>query len=152
MSENRVIGIGNKIPWHLPKDFKWFKSLTIGQAVVMGRKTFESIGSKPLPGRKNFVLSRTSSIQEGIRFVSSKELLEIAHGPGYSNTTFFICGGQNVYEQFLSKCSMLYLTIVKRFIQNGEVFFPPFEDQFSLPVLMEENEDFKILSYTNLKL
>src|SRR5438105_11367065 len=57
MSLNRVIGAGNKIPWHLPEDFKWFKRMTTGKVVVMGRKTFESLG-QPLPNRRNFILSR----------------------------------------------------------------------------------------------
>ena len=70
MSENRVIGAGNKIPWHLPEDFKWFKKMTTGQVVVMGRKTFESIG-RPLPNRETIVLSsRRFSISRCVRTIS----------------------------------------------------------------------------------
>src|SRR5512136_2712076 len=69
MSLNRVIGAGNKIPWHLPEDFKWFKKMTTGQVIVMGRKTFESIG-KPLPNRTTIVLSRSRETIPGVRVVS----------------------------------------------------------------------------------
>ncbi|HAV62180.1 MAG TPA: dihydrofolate reductase, partial [Verrucomicrobiales bacterium] len=64
MSENRVIGHGNRIPWHLPEDFRFFKSTTMGHVLVMGRKTFESIG-RPLPGRETIVLSRTGFSHPG---------------------------------------------------------------------------------------
>src|SRR5438876_5577644 len=70
MSENRVIGQGSKIPWHLPEDFKWFKQMTTGQVVVMGRKTFESIG-RPLPNRETVILSRSSFQHPGVRTVAT---------------------------------------------------------------------------------
>jgi len=70
MSLNRVIGAGNRIPWHLPEDFKWFKQVTMGHVLVMGRKTFESIG-KPLPGRETLVLSRSGFVHPGVRTVRS---------------------------------------------------------------------------------
>ena len=66
MSLNRVIGAGNRIPWHLPEDFKWFKQMTTGQVIVMGRKTFESIG-KPLPNRTTIVLTRSPEPIPGVR-------------------------------------------------------------------------------------
>src|SRR5436305_15119378 len=76
MSENRVIGQGNKIPWHLPEDFKWFKKMTTGQVVVMGRKTFESIG-KPLPNRETIVLSRSNFQHAGVGTVSDLPELDV---------------------------------------------------------------------------
>ena len=69
MSLNRVIGAGNRIPWHLSEDFKWFKQMTTGQVIVMGRKTFESIG-KPLPNRTTIVLTRSPGSIPGVRVVS----------------------------------------------------------------------------------
>ncbi len=76
MSENRVIGAGNRIPWHLPEDFKWFKKMTTGQVIVMGRKTFESIG-KPLPNRLTIVLSRSHFSYSGVRVLRDlNELIE----------------------------------------------------------------------------
>src|SRR2546430_11932335 len=84
MSENRVIGAGGKIPWHLPGDFKWFKKTTTGQVIVMGRKTFESIG-KPLPNRTTIVLSRSQFSCPGVRVLHDlTELIEFAAGHGSS--------------------------------------------------------------------
>src|SRR2546426_12461960 len=75
MSLNRVIGAGNKIPWHLPEDFKWFKKMTTGQVIVMGRKTFESIG-QPLPNRKTIVLTRSPAPIAGVQTISDLSQLE----------------------------------------------------------------------------
>ena len=74
MAENRVIGNGNKIPWHLPDDFKWFKAKTMGHILIMGRKTFESIG-RPLPGRETIILSQSGCRAPGTRTVESLEQL-----------------------------------------------------------------------------
>src|SRR5947208_3558335 len=100
MAENRVIGNGNKIPWHLPEDFKWFKRMTTGQIVVMGRKTFESIG-KALPNREIVVLSRSGFSYPGVRTVESLKQLDLAHEPRET----FICGGAQIYAQTLPLCS-----------------------------------------------
>jgi dihydrofolate reductase len=144
MSENRVIGNGNKIPWHLPEDFKWFKKMTTGQIIVMGRKTFESIG-KPLPNRTTIILSRTNFQFPGVKTISDLNEIERAI-PDVADRQVFICGGAEIYEQTLSRCSDLYLTLVKQTV-GGDAFFPPFENQF---VLMEEiidTPEFKILHY-----
>src|SRR4051794_12081136 len=106
MSLNRVIGQGNKIPWHLPEDFKWFKRMTTGQVVVMGRKTFESIG-KPLPNRETIVLSRSHFAYPGVRTISNLSELGLEH----EAREVFICGGAQIYEQALPMCSDLYLTL-----------------------------------------
>src|ERR1700756_4706761 len=111
MSLNRVIGAGSRIPWHLPEDFKWFKKMTTGQVVVMGRKTFESIG-KPLPNRETIVLSRGQFNPPGVRTISN--LAEI--DPAREAREIFICGGAQLYEQALPLCSDLYLTLVKRIV------------------------------------
>lgn len=140
MSENRVIGNGNKIPWHLPEDFKWFKQMTTGQIVVMGRKTFESIG-KPLPNRTTIILSRTNFEVPGVQTVRSLE--EIPEAP---DKKVFICGGGQIYEQALPLCSDVYLTLVKRTVE-GDAFFPPFEDQFELTEVLRDTPEFKILHY-----
>ena len=89
MSLNRVIGDGNRIPWHLPEDFKWFKATTLGHVLVMGRKTFESIG-KPLPGRDTIVLTRAEGwTHPGVRTAAS--LADVV--PLIGDRTAFICGG-----------------------------------------------------------
>jgi dihydrofolate reductase len=146
MSENRVIGQGNKIPWHLPEDFKWFKKMTTGQVVVMGRKTFESIG-KPLPNRETIVLSRSDFQHVGVGTVSDLTQIDLANEP----REVFICGGAQIYEQALPLCSDLYLTLVKRVVP-GDTFFPPFEEQFELSEEIMDCADFKILHYRNRKL
>src|SRR5258707_9698721 len=127
MSLNRVIGAGNRIPWHLPEDFQWFKKMTTGQVVVMGRKTFESIG-KPLPNRTTIVLTRSANTFLGARTVADLQDLD-PEDPAWEGKEIYICGGARVYEQALPRCSDLYLTLVKREV-DGNVFFPPFEDRF----------------------
>lgn len=143
MSENRVIGHGNKIPWHLPEDFKWFKKVTTGQVVVMGRKTFESIG-RPLPNRTTVVLSRSQFHYPEVQVFH--ELGQI--DPAGDAREFFICGGAQIYEQALPLCSDLYLTLVKRRVE-GDAFFPAFEDRFELAEELFDNADFKVLRYRN---
>lgn len=144
MSLNRVIGAGNKIPWHLPEDFKWFKKMTTGQIIVMGRKTFESIG-KPLPNRTTIVLTRSPHSMAGVQTVSGLSQIDPA-SPEYAGREVYICGGAQVYEQALPLCSDLFLTLVKRVVE-GDVFFPPFEDQFDLAEEIRDGPEFKILHY-----
>jgi len=141
MSQNRVIGAGNKIPWHLPEDFKWFKATTTGHVIVMGRKTFESIG-KPLPNRQTIVLSRSAWTHPGVQTVRRlDELPALA-----DNHEIFICGGAQIYAQALPLCSDLFLTLVKREVE-GDAFFPPFEDRFKLVEEIRDTPEFKILHY-----
>ena len=144
MSLNRVIGTGNKIPWHLPEDFKWFKKMTTGQVIVMGRKTYESIG-KPLPNRTTIVLSRSPLSISGVKVIADLKQLNSLE-PELTNREIFICGGAQLYEQALPLCSDLYLTLVKRTI-DGDTFFPPFEETFTLNEEILDNADFKILHY-----
>ena len=141
MSLNRVIGRGNQIPWHLPEDFKWFKKMTTGNVVVMGRKTFESIG-RPLPNRETIVVSRSGFSHPGVRTVTSLDQIDL---PADSRDVF-ICGGAQIYEQALPKCSDLYLTLVKREVE-GDTFFPRFEDDFDAVKTVSENPDFQIIHY-----
>jgi dihydrofolate reductase len=146
MSQNRVIGAGNKIPWHLPEDFKWFKQTTTGHIIVMGRKTFESIG-RPLPNRETIILSRSHFSHPGVRTIENlDELGKISDG-----RKIFICGGAQIYEQTLPQCSDLYLTMVKREVE-GDAFFPQFENQFKLVEEIRDTPEFKILHYRNKSL
>ena len=144
MSLNRVIGAGNKIPWHLPEDFKWFKKMTTGQVIVMGRKTYESIG-KPLPNRTTIVLSRLPLRIPGVRIVADLKQLD-ALETEFAGREIFICGGAQLYEQALPLCSDLYLTLVKRKV-DGDTFFPNFEDRFALGEEILDGPEFKILHY-----
>jgi dihydrofolate reductase len=142
MSLNRVIGRSNQIPWHLPEDFKWFKQVTMGQVLVMGRKTFESIG-RPLPGRETFVLTRGAWSHAGVTPVAALDQLPLVPT---DPRIVFIAGGAEVYRQALPLCSELFLTLVKREVE-GDAFFPPFEDLFELAERLRETPDFDILRY-----
>jgi dihydrofolate reductase len=146
MSLNRVIGRGNQIPWHLPEDFKWFKKMTTGHVIVMGRKTFESIG-KPLPNRRTFVLTRSNVPIAGVETISDLAQLDTA-GFAAEGKDIFICGGAQIYQEALPRCSDLYLTLVKREVP-GDAFFPLFEDHFVLAGELSDNPDFAIRHYTS---
>jgi dihydrofolate reductase len=143
MSLNRVIGRANTIPWHLPEDFKWFKKMTTGNVLVMGRKTFESIG-KPLPNRTTIVLTRSGRAFPGT--VTRVDLNEVLEDPQWGGREIFVCGGAQVYEQALPFCSDLYLTRVNQTV-DGDTFFPPFEDGFELVETVTSTPEFTIEHY-----
>jgi len=121
MDKNRLIGVKNGLPWHLPADFKHFKEVTMGKPVVMGRKTFESIG-KPLPGRKNIIVSRSGFSADGIVVVDSIDsaLNEVA-----DINEVMIIGGASFYEQMITKADCMYLTYVDTECE-GDAWFPEF--------------------------
>ena len=144
MSLNRVIGAHNHIPWHLPEDFKWFKKTTTGHVLVMGRKTYESIG-RPLPNRLTVVLSRKAQSIPGVEIISDLDALD-PEAPQFAGRTLFISGGAEIYRQALPRCSDLYLTLVKRQVE-GDTFFPPFEGMFELKEKVMETAEFDILHY-----
>lgn len=141
MSENRVIGCKNKLPWHIPEDFRWVKQCTKGQAIAMGRKTFESMGN-PLPDRENIVISRKVASIPGCVVLPSLEALETYK----TDADIWIFGGAVIYAQSLNRVHELYLTIVKG-VFEGDAFFPPFEDQFHLDRVVKEAPSFRILKY-----
>jgi dihydrofolate reductase len=118
MSENRVIGRDGGLPWHLPEDLKHFKTVTMGKPVIMGRKTFESIG-KPLPGRANIVISRNFSAS-GITVVP--DMPQAINAAGQSAEIMIVGGGQ-IYEQALPLTDRIYLTLVHQTIE-GDTKFP----------------------------
>jgi dihydrofolate reductase len=127
MARNRVIGARNRIPWHLPADFQWFKRTTLGGILVMGRHTFESIG-RPLPGRETFVLSRSLSGIPGVRVLP--DLLALRSELSLDHRPVWICGGADIYRQLLPFCSELLLSLVDS-TPDGDAFFPPFEQDFA---------------------
>jgi len=121
MDKNRLIGSQNGLPWHLPADFKHFKEVTLGKPVLMGRKTFESIG-RPLPGRKNIVISRSGFKTDGIESVDSIDAgLELVADA----EEVMIIGGANIYEQVISQAEKMYLTYVDTECV-GDAWFPEF--------------------------
>ena len=121
MAENRVIGAQNRLPWHLPADLAHFKSITTGHPILMGRKTYESIG-KPLPNRTNIILTRDPHYRaDGCLVVSS---IDDALAQATSNQQeIFIIGGAEIYQQLLPRIQRLYITLVHE-IFDGDVFFP----------------------------
>lgn len=125
-AQNRVIGIRNDLPWHLPADLKRFKALTTGKPVIMGRKTFESIFErikKPLPDRPNIVISRSGFTHDGVAvYEDLKEALE-ATAKNYSNQEIMVIGGASIYEQALPLADRLYLTIIQK-DYDGDAWFP----------------------------
>lgn len=143
MSENRVIGRENRIPWHVPEDFRWFKRKTMGQIVVMGRKTFESIG-RPLPGRETIVLSRSGFAYPGVRTVTGLEVLR----PEEEEREMYVCGGAEVYARALPFCSDLYLTVIHRSVE-GDARFPEFEERFELVERLIDAEEYSVAHYRN---
>ena len=146
MSLNRVIGNKNNIPWHLPEDFKWFKKTTMGHVLLMGRKTFNSIG-RPLPGRDTVVLTRNTESIIGIPAFSSIEAFEQADE--FQKRKIFICGGAEIYRQTLVKCSDLFLTLVKQKV-DGDTFFPDYESLFDTGTILHKTEEFEIIHYRQL--
>ncbi len=122
MTQERVIGASGRLPWHLPEDLRLFRGLTYGHAVVMGRRTFESIG-RPLPGRRNLVVSRTLPPSPDIEVCRSFEEA-LARTADLSGRVFFI-GGPGIYAQALSVADLLIVTWVEQDVK-GDVHFPAF--------------------------
>jgi dihydrofolate reductase len=124
MSENRVIGKNNKLPWNIPEDLAHFKKTTLGKIVIMGRKTFESMG-RPLPKRENLVVSRQKDFQAaGAQVFSSLEAaLAYAEKKSAPTDEVFIIGGAEIYKLALEKTQRFYLTIIHQKF-DGDAYFP----------------------------
>jgi len=123
IARNRVIGIGGRLPWHLPEDLRRFKRLTLGAPVIMGRRTHESIG-RPLPGRRNIVVTRQSDARwPGCTVVPS---LPAALAVAADAPEAFVIGGAALYAEALPDASRLYLTLIDA-AYDGDTWFPEFE-------------------------
>lgn len=121
LSENNVIGRGNALPWHIPEDLKFFKSMTSGKPVIMGRRTFDSIG-RALPNRLNIVITRSDVVIPGVSVCQTvKRAIDIAKKSGAQE--IMVIGGAQIYEQALPLCNRLYLTRVHAQVE-GDTFFP----------------------------
>ncbi len=145
MAENRVIGNAGTIPWHLPEDFKFFKATTMGHAILMGRKTYDSIG-KPLPGRENIVLSRTMPVTPGVTVIRSiDELKEPTDG-----RDLFVIGGEEIYRLLLPRVQELYVTKVPRTI-DGDTRFPEYEKQLYEGTKVLETNAFSVWKYRRIQ-
>ena len=122
LAADRVIGMENAMPWHLPADLAWFKRNTLNKPVIMGRKTFESIG-RPLPGRHNIVLSSRPGSETGVTWATSLDEALAAAG---NVEEVMIMGGGHIYTQFLPRADRLYLTHIDAEVE-GDTHFPDYE-------------------------
>ncbi|WP_439426135.1 dihydrofolate reductase [Oenococcus alcoholitolerans] len=128
-SKNKVIGSNGSLPWKLPDDMKFFKEKTLGTAVVMGRKTFESFGSRPLPKRTNIILTRNKKSlikKDAVKIVDSPEkAIKIARESGLD---LFVIGGSEVYKSFMPYTDKIYVTMVNTEIK-GDTYAPDIDDE-----------------------
>lgn len=130
-SQNNVIGLNNQLPWHLPEDLQYFKAVTMGKPILMGRKTYDSIG-RPLPGRVNIVLTRDNSWSaQGVEVVNDLESA-IAVAKKTCTATgadeLMVIGGEQIYRKFLPAANKLYLTKVEAEIE-GDAYFPNIDEK-----------------------
>ncbi len=125
MDSNRLIGKDNGLPWHLPADLAFFKKLTTGNTILMGRKTFDSIG-RPLPNRRNIIITRNADIEiAGCEVVNS---IEKALSLVQSETEVMVIGGAKLYQQILPIADRLYITQVEGEF-DGDTYFPPYDEK-----------------------
>lgn len=146
MTEERVIGKDNKLPWHLPEDLTNFKKLTLDNTIIMGRKTYESIPKKfrPLANRNNMVVSRTMPTEAGIDICPSlEEALTIAQSYGKE---IFIAGGASIYQQILPIADRMYISQIKK-NYPGDSYFPEFDQQNWKVAAEQDFTEFKLIIY-----
>lgn len=140
-SSNNVIGVNNQLPWHLPNDLKFFKNLTWAMPVVMGRRTFESMG-KALKGRLNIVITsnKDAEFENAVTVNSVKDALFVAQDGDYNEV--FIIGGGQIFNEVLPKADKVYLTRVHTEIE-GDVFFPQLDKKWKLAWNEDHSKDEK---------
>jgi dihydrofolate reductase len=143
MTRDRVIGKDNKIPWRLRGEQSWFKEMTMGHPILMGRKTFESIG-KPLPGRRNLVVTRTGNFA-GVDLIRDLQVFDPAPYQTLGKEIYVI-GGAEIYDALLDRCDTIYATIVNQ-EYAGDAYFPEFESEFEIAEIVRETPDYDILCY-----
>lgn len=148
LSENSVIGLNGRLPWNIPEDLHRFRELTSGQTVIMGRKTFESINSKPLKNRYNIIVSNTLKTNKA-HVVPD---LETAFKVSPPDKDIYIIGGSDLYKEGIQYCNYMYLTVIHKDMV-GDTFFPDFDEnnwtavemiagnEFSFVVLNRINEE-----------
>lgn len=137
MATNRTIGINKQMPWHLSADLKKFKKITMGQPIIMGRKTFESIG-RPLPGRENIIISRDPGYQQQGCLVFNN--LDSALQHCAESDEVFVIGGATLYEATLARADRLYITEIQQAF-DGDTWFPEINQQQWHEVAREDIND-----------
>jgi len=136
MAEDRAIGRDNDMPWHLPADLKYFKATTMGKPIVMGRKTYESIG-RPLPGRRNIVVTRNAAwLADGVEVVPT---LQAAKEAVADAGEAMIIGGAQIYGQCLDVADRLYITEIDITVPDADAWFPAFNKADWREVSREEH-------------
>lgn len=131
IDQKGVLGKNNTIPWHLPADLKYFKKITLNHAVVMGSKTYASIG-KPLPHRTNIILSKNPkySAEGCLVFSSPKESIDYAKNHGIEE--FFVIGGAQIFKAFWPSITKIYLTKIDTIVEGGDTWFPSLGSEWAL--------------------
>ena len=143
MASNRVIGKDGDLPWHLSEDLKLFKKRTLDHPIIMGRATFESLPKqRPLPRRRNIVLSRTLAPRDGIEIITDLHQLV---GLGVTGDAYLI-GGAGIFESYLAACTSIILTFVHE-AHDGDRFMPPFEDHFAFDETLATFPEFEVRRY-----
>ena len=145
-AENNVIGLDNKMPWHIVADFKHFKEITLGKPCIMGRKTYESILAqlgKPLPGRTSIVISRGGFNHEGCTVAASLEAA-IKEGQKITNDEVMIIGGAQIYKMSIPLANRIYLTLVHQ-SPKGDAFFPELGTEWK-EVEKEDHDGFSFIT------
>ncbi len=149
MASNRTIGAKNTIPWHIPEELQVFKRTTLGHAVIMGRKTYDSIGFA-LPGRKNIILTRKAdfSQKDCITASSIDQAITLCHG----QKKVFILGGEEIFKQTMDICHTILLTVLDRPVE-GDTYFPHFSETDFIEQKRErysKNEPFTIFTFKRI--
>lgn len=143
MTKNKVIGNELKIPWHISEDFKHFKQTTLNSVIIMGRKTYESIG-KPLPQRVNIVVSKTLEKSPDFELANSfEEAIKIAKG---FNKKIFLIGGSSIYKEGLKHADELIISWIKK-DYPGNIHFPKFNEDDWIETKAKEHDEFTIRWY-----
>lgn len=145
LGRNRAIGLGNRLPWHLPEDFAFFKATTMGHVLVMGRRTYESIG-RPLPGRRTVVLSRSGFSAPGVTVIPGWEALRELE----PDRTLFLAGGAQLYAEALPFCTELLLTHVD-LAPEADAFFPDWTNGFDSGEVLRQGPGFVIRRHLPLR-
>ncbi|MDR2575021.1 MAG: dihydrofolate reductase [Treponema sp.] len=152
MSENRVIGVNNALPWALKADMERFKKLTLGWPCIMGRKTWESLPKRPLPGRPNMVISRSlngasrNDAMTGAKVFPSLQKA-VGHCAGYEKV--FICGGASIYAEVMPLADRIELTVIHKQYE-GDAFFPEIASAQWKITQTEDFDGFSFISYSRI--
>ena len=145
IAQNGVMGKDNKIPWHYKEDFQHFKQLTLNHVIVMGRKTYESIG-KPLPGRTNIVVSRNKNLHCPGCILAASSHEAVRYAQQHNAEKLFIIGGSSLYEEGLKIADILELTFINRSVE-GDTYFPEWNKKSWRETKREDHDEFSFVTF-----